>query len=80
MSDPGRRRSPWWESLDLPNDLVEPIEDPWVADDGDSELNREQLRFLESLADQPAVPRFSDRLRGQREVGSDTDREAETGD
>lgn len=57
MSEAGRR-SRWWTDGDEPED-AESVEDPWSVGDEELGLSEEQVRFLESLADQPAASHVS---------------------
>lgn len=70
-------RSRWWIGLPEPDDIA-PLADPWPADDDDPGLSGEQVRFLESLADQPRVPRLTDGIPGFEHPGINP--AGETGD
>lgn len=62
-------RHPWWAGLDVPGEATDPIADPWPVDDDELGLSDDQVRFLESLADQPPVPRLSVGLPGFNDPG-----------
>lgn len=70
--------SRWWAGLDEPSGATDPVADPWPVDDDEVGLSPEQVRFLESLADQPPVPRLSVGLPGVDDPGIDPAHE--TGD
>lgn len=71
-------RSRWWVGLDELGEALGSVADPWPGDDAEGELSPEQVRFLESLADQPAVPRLTTGVAGLEPSGRDP--ADETGD
>jgi hypothetical protein len=77
MTEVGRR-SRWWAGFEEPGVVPGPIADPWPVDGDDVRLSEDQVRFLESLADQPRVPRLAEGLPGVGDPGIDS--ADETGD
>jgi len=77
MSD-GDGRSRWWAGFEELGADPSSVADPWSVDEENMGLSDEQVRFLESLADQPRVPRLATGLPGVDHPGINP--AAETGD
>lgn len=64
-----KRRSRWWAGFEELDVVAEEVVDPWRIDDDEVALSDEQVRFLESFADQPPIPRLTAGLPGVDDLG-----------